>query len=73
LIIENSKYMKNKEKESLYSDYIIRDWVDPYTGVEYLIIETLYQNYEGKAGGVSMTPRYNPDGTLRVRDINPNK
>lgn len=69
MIIEDSESIKRKERESLYSDYIVRDWVDPLTGVEYLILETMDVN----SGGVSMTPRLNPDGSLRVRNINQNK
>ena len=69
MIIEDSESIKRKERESLYSDYIVRDWVDPLIGVEYLILETMCIS----SGGVSMTPRLNPDGSLRVRNINQNK
>ena len=73
MIIENGIHVPSKDKEALYENYRIRDWVDPLTGVEYLIIETKYSGTEDGSGGVSMTPRLNPDGTLRVRNISQNK
>ncbi len=73
MIIENGKRVPSNKNESIYDNYRIRDWVDPLTGVEYLIIETLHAYVNMSGGGVSMTPRLNPDGTLRVRNINSNE
>ena len=42
-------------------------WVDPQTGVEYLIFEDSSPNSRGRANaGISVVPRLNSDGSLRI-------
>ncbi len=42
-------------------------WVDPQTGVEYLIFEDSSPNSTGRANaGISVVPRLNSDGSLRI-------
>ena len=41
-------------------------WVDPQTGVEYLIFEDFYINTEKAGLGISVVPRLNSDGSLRI-------
>lgn len=42
-------------------------WVDPQTGVEYLIFEDYSINSSGGTGlGISVVPRLNTDGTMRI-------
>ena len=41
-------------------------WVDPQTGVEYLVFEDRFiSDYRGGLG-ISVVPRLNADGTLRI-------
>ena len=41
-------------------------WVDSQTGVEYLIFEDFYINTEKAGLGISVVPRLNSDGSLRI-------
>ena len=41
-------------------------WVDPQTGVEYLIFEDFYNGYRAGGLGISVVPRLNSNGTLRI-------
>ena len=49
-----------KEVSNHYPDATFEIWVDEETGVEYVL------TYWGYGGGIC--PRYNADGTLRVRE-----
>lgn len=59
--------MKAESKSSssllpFHSNHDIKDWVDPDTGVHYLV----YSDQSGYAGMGGITPRLNPDGSVMV-------
>ena len=57
----------NARKKGLSGDTLkVVTWVDPQTGVEYLIFEDFYINTEKAGLGISVVPRLNADGTMRI-------
>lgn len=57
--------MEENEKRNTLSSkdsYYISDYVDPKTGVHYLV----YSEAVGRAGMGGMTPRFNANGSLMV-------
>ena len=61
---ETTASVKNITAKSALDDIVVYDYVDPATGVHYLIYSVGYK------GG--MSPRYNADGTLMVDPIDLN-
>ena len=62
-ILDNRK----GHKIGLESDTLkVITWVDPQTGVEYLIFEDFYRSIEKAGLGISVVPRLNADGTFRI-------
>ena len=56
-----------RRKTGLVGDtFRVVTWVDPQTGVEYLIFEDFYINTEKAGIGISVVPRLNADGTMRI-------
>lgn len=57
-----------RRKTGLVGDtFRVVTWVDPQTGVEYLIFEDYSINSSGGTGlGISVVPRLNTDGTMRI-------
>ena len=57
----------NARKKGLRGDTLkVVTWVDPQTGVEYLIFEDFYINTQKAGLGISVVPRLNADGTMRI-------
>ena len=57
----------NARKKGLSGDTLkVVTWVDPQTGVEYLIFEDFYINTQKAGLGISVVPRLNADGTMRI-------
>ena len=56
-----------RRKTGLVGDtFRVVTWVDPQTGVEYLIFEDFYINTQKAGLGISVVPRLNADGTMRI-------
>lgn len=61
-IIQTVKYKTSSTLSTYYANYDINDWVDPDTGVHYIIFSD-----KGKyAGAGGITPRLNSDGSIMV-------
>ena len=67
-VIDNLDERKEEfRKTNLRGDTLkVVTWVDPQTGVEYLIFEDFYINTEKAGLGISVVPRLNADGTMRI-------
>ena len=62
--------LSNGRKDQLQDYNRISTWIDPETGVEYLIVENYENiNINGASGVIAITPRLNADGSIMVKDI----
>ena len=61
--------LSNGRKDQLQAYNRITTWIDPETGVEYLIVENYEKiNIHGASGRIAITPRLNSDGSIMVKD-----
>lgn len=61
--------LSNDPKDQLQACNGITTWIDPETGVEYLIVENYQKiNIHGASDGIAITPRLNSDGSIMVKD-----
>ena len=63
-VIDSS--LGRRETGLLGDTFRVVTWVDPQTGVEYLIFEDFYINTQKAGLGISVVPRLNADGTMRI-------
>lgn len=61
--------LSNGRKDQLQAYNRITTWIDPETGVEYLIVENYEKiNIHGASGRIAITPRLNSDGSIMVKN-----
>ena len=67
-VIDSEGSLGGRKTGLMGDTFRVVTWVDPQTGVEYLIFEDFSINSSGggRGIGISVVPRLNTDGTMRI-------